>query len=127
MQYALLIYTDPEARDEVGPEPGGAFEDWASFFQATKDAGVFLAAEGLRDVDTATTVRLSAGELLLTDGPFADTKEHLLGFFLIDAPNLDAAIGWAGRMPVLRRGAVEIRPLLPASTQVGRAWQRATG
>ena len=128
MQYALLIYNAPDTRAEVGPEPDGAFDEWVAFFEATKDAGVFIAAEGLHDVDTATSVRMSAGELLLTDGPFAETKEHLLGFYLIEAPDLDGAIGWAAKMPVLRRGTVEIRPLLPKSStsiMVGRAWPRA--
>jgi hypothetical protein len=128
VQYALLIYNAPDTRAEVGPEPGGAFEDWVDYYEAARTAGVYVGAEGLRDVDTATTVRMSAGDLLLTDGPYAETKEHLLGFYMIDVPNLDAAIEWASRMPVLRRGAVEIRPVLPAtdtSTQVGRIWHRA--
>jgi hypothetical protein len=78
---------------------------------------------------TATTVRLSGSQLLLTDGPYVETKEHLLGFYLIDVPNLDAAIEWASRMPVLRRGAVEIRPLLPSSETsilVGRGMRPST-
>jgi hypothetical protein len=128
VQYALLIYNEPDTRAEVGPDPEGAFDDWASYFTAARDAGVFVAAEGLRDADTATTVRMSAGQLLLTDGPYVETKEHLLGFYLIDVPNLDAAIEWASRMPVLRRGAVEIRPLLPSSETsmlVGRAQRRS--
>ena len=124
MQYALLIYNAPDTRAEVSTEREGAYDDWVSYFQETKDAGVFVAAEGLCGVETATTVRMSAGKLLLTDGPFAETKEHLLGFYLIDVPNLDAAIGWAARMPVLRRGTVEIRPLQPVLRAVGRAWHR---
>ena len=128
MQFALLIYAASGSRAEVGPEPGGAHEEWVDYFQAVREAGAFIAAEGLHDVDTATSVRLSGGELVLTDGPFAETKEHLLGFFLIEAVDLDGAIGWAAKMPVLRRGTVEIRPLLAASAvsaKVGRAWPRA--
>jgi hypothetical protein len=129
VKYALLIYNAPDTRAEVAPEPDGAFDEWVAYFEAMREAGVFVAAEGLHGVDTATTVRKSADELLLTDGPFAETKEHLLGFYLIEAPDLDSAIGWAARMPVLRRGAVEIRPLLPTSATslaVGRSWQRST-
>jgi hypothetical protein len=126
VQYALLIYNAPDTSAEVSPIADGAYDEWVDYFQATRDAGVFLAAEGLLGVDTATTVRLSAGELMLTDGPFAETKEHLLGFFLIEAPNLDAAISWAARMPVLRRGTVEIRPLQPVLHAVGRALYRST-
>jgi hypothetical protein len=128
VQYALLIYNASDTRAEVGPEPGGAFEDWVAYYDAAQAAGVYVAAEGLSDADIATTVRMSAGELLLTDGPYAETKEHLLGFYMIDVPDLDAAIEWAARMPVLRRGAVEIRPALPASdtsTRVGRFWHSA--
>jgi hypothetical protein len=124
VKYALLLYTAPDTRAEVSAEPGGAHEDWVSYFQATRAAGAFVAAEGLHDADTATTVRRSGGELLLTDGPFAETKEHLLGFYLIDVPDLDAAIEWAARMPILRRGTVEIRPLRPELLDVGRAWHR---
>jgi hypothetical protein len=127
VKYALLLYTAPDTHAEVSPQPDGAYDEWVEYFRATKDAGVFVAAEGLRGVDTATTVRMSAGELLLTDGPFAETKEHLLGFYLIEAADLDAAIEWAARMPIVRGGTVEIRPLLPELVEIGRAWQRATG
>ena len=129
MKYALLIYNAPETRAEVSPEPEGAYRDWVAYFDAAKEAGVFVAAEGLDGIGTATTVRRGpAGEILRTDGPFAETKEHLFGFYLIDVPDLDAAIKWAARMPVVRHGAVEIRPMLEASEatlRVGRAAHRA--
>jgi hypothetical protein len=129
VKYALLIYNAPETRVEVSPEPEGAYQDWVAYFDAAKEAGVFVGAEGLDEITTATTVRRgSAGEVLLTDGPFAETKEHLFGFYVIEVPDLDAAIGWASRMPVVRRGAVEIRPMLEASEatlRVGRAAHRA--
>ena len=128
MKYALLIYSTPETRHELGPELDGAHDEWVAFYEATKAAGVYVGAEGLSYAESATTVRMSAGELLLTDGPFAETKEHLLGFYLIEAMDLNAAIGWAARMPVLRHGSVEIRPLLPDSAvalRAGRASHRA--
>ena len=124
MQFALLIYAASGSRAEVGPEPGGGTGGMVDYFRPFVEAGAFIAAEGLHDVDTATSVRLSGGELVLTDGPFAETKEHLLGFFLIEAVDLDSAIGWAAKMPVLRRGTVEIRPLLAASADSAKVGQR---
>jgi hypothetical protein len=85
-----------------------------------KRAGVLVGAEQLQVVDTATSVRLRSGERLLTDGPFIETKEHLLGFYLVEVPDLDAAIDWAARMPAVRYGTVEVRP-----AQVDMAWQAA--
>jgi hypothetical protein len=120
MKYALLAYRAPEAA-----APGanrlagdGVFDDWVAYTRAVKSAGVLVGAEQLQAVDTATSVRLRSGERLLTDGPFIETKEHLLGFYLVEVPNLDAAIDWAARMPAVRYGTVEVRPV-----QVGMAWQ----
>ncbi|HEY3868440.1 MAG TPA: YciI family protein [Actinocrinis sp.] len=121
MKYALLIYNAPDTRAEVSPDEGGAYKEWVEYFREAHEAGVYVAAEGLHGVDTATTVRLSGGETVLTDGPFAETKEHLLGFYLIDVPDLDEAIKWAARMPMLRRGTVEIRPLQPVSAALLQA------
>ena len=110
MQYALLIYGG-HGRPDEGTTDDGVFGDYVSYTQALKSAGVLLGAEQLDVVDTATTVRLRAGERLLTDGPFIETKEHLLGFYLIEAADLDAAIDWAARMPHIRHGSVEVRPV----------------
>lgn len=120
MRYAMLIYNPPETRAEVSPEEDGLYDDWVEYIESIKEAGVLLSVEQLHGVDTATSVRLSGEERALTDGPFAETKEHLLGFYLIEVPNLDAAIEWAAKMPVVRRGTVEIRPV-----KVGMAWHRA--
>lgn len=124
MRYALLLYgtADDSAQDgaQDGAEPGGDQAEWEAYFEATRQAGVFVTAQGLDGVETATTVRVSAGETLLTDGPFAETTEHLLGFYLIDTPGLDEAIDWASRMPVAGRGSVEIRPLLDRLPHVSR-------
>jgi len=119
MRYALLIYSAP---DTIGGAPSadeGVFGDWVAYTQALKDAGALVTGEPLENVDTATTVRRRGGERLLTDGPFVETKEHLLGFYLVDVPDLDTAIDWAGRMPHIGRGTVEVRPL-----RRGMAWQR---
>jgi hypothetical protein len=72
-----------------------------------------VSGAGLQGVETATTVQVRAGERLLTDGPFADTKEHLLGFYVIDVPDLDTALDWAAKVPNVRTGSVEVRPVMP--------------
>ena len=129
MRYALLIYAEPAkiaASVVSGERPAeqasgagqGVFGDWVGFTRAVKDAGVLVAAEQLQVGDTATSVRLRSGERLLTDGPFIETKEHLLGFFLIEVADLDAAIDWAARMPHVGFGTVEVRPV-----QTGMAWR----
>jgi hypothetical protein len=121
MKYALLIYSTPGAADEAraagqapagsGPAADGVIDDWVEYTRVLKDAGAVLGAEQLHPVDSATTVRLRDGDRLLTDGPFIETKEHLLGFYLLDVPDLDAAIEWAARMPLIRYGSVEVRPV----------------
>jgi hypothetical protein len=116
LKYAMLLYGDPGARrDDVIVE--GAFATWVDYARALKDSGVLLAAEHLHDVDTATSVR-HRGERVLTDGPFAETKEHLLGFFMIEVPDLDTALDWAARMPFIGYGTVEVR-----SVHSGMPWQ----
>jgi hypothetical protein len=111
MHYALLIYSTPGSTDP-GPTPGdGVIDDWLTYTREIKDAGVLVACEQLQATDTATTVRLRDGERLLTDGPFVETKEHLLGFYLVDVADLDTALEWAARMPLIRFGTVEVRPV----------------
>jgi hypothetical protein len=127
MKYALLIYTTATAdeyaaaiaagrRDAAGPGP------WTDYTQAAMDAGVLLGAEQLTHTETATSVRFRGEDRLITDGPFMETKEHLLGFYLVDVPDLDAALDWARRMPVRDGQTVEVRAAL-----TGMAWQRVLG
>jgi hypothetical protein len=115
MHYALLIYAAPDAAANA-PRPAaggdGVIDSWMDYTRAMKDRGALAGAEQLRGTDTATAVRVRAGERLLTDGPFAETKEHLLGFYLVDVPDLDAAVEWAARMPAARHGTVEVRPVI---------------
>ncbi|HEY5361403.1 MAG TPA: YciI family protein [Streptosporangiaceae bacterium] len=118
MKYALLIYVDPDARTDAPAAGGEVMDSWLDYTAALSGAGAALGAEALRPVDTATTVRSRGGERLLTDGPFIETKEHLLGFYLLDVPDLDAALDWAARMPVVGYGSVEVRPV-----QEGQAWR----
>jgi hypothetical protein len=99
---------------------------WFEYTQALQDAGVMVAGDALQPIDTATTVRVRDGETLITDGPFADTKEALGGYYIIDVADLDAALKWAARIPNVTRGSVEVRPVMvfsdsdaPAATQAG--------
>ena len=113
MRYALLIYGAPGAQTAERPTDDGVIDDWVEYTRAVKSAGALVAVERLQVADTATTVRLRGGERLLTDGPFIETKEHLLGFYLVEVTDLDAAIDWAARMPHIRHGSVEVRPVQP--------------
>jgi hypothetical protein len=118
MKYALLIYAAPGASEGVQPADDGVINGWLDYTVAMKESGSLLGAEQLAPVETATSVTLRSGDRLLTDGPFIETKEHLLGFYLLDVPDLDTALDWAAKMPIIRYGTVEIRPVLE-----GQAWR----
>jgi hypothetical protein len=113
MQYALLIYSAIEASEDTDLTERDAGDEWTAYTRALKHADALVSLARLQSVDTATSVRVREGEQLLTDGPFIETKEHLLGFYLVEAPNLDTALDWAARMPLSRFGTVEVRPVLP--------------
>ena len=122
MRYTLLLhYPEPTAAD-LGPE---ALEQGMRAFQAyakaLDEAGVLASAEVLASTQLTTTVSRADGELVVQDGPFADTKERLGGTFVIDVPDLDAAIDWAAQAPSVAWGHVEIRPT--ATRYVDGAWQ----
>jgi len=117
VKYALLIYYPTEAPEYDAPRPG-TDENIARYVRAMRDSGVLLAAEQLTHADTATSVRVRGGDRLLTDGPFMETKEHLLGFLLIDVPDLDAALDWAARGGAAAIGTVEVR-----AVKTGQPWQ----
>ena len=119
MKYALLIYSEPGSAGRAEPADDGVFDSWVDYTAAVKDAGVLAGAERLATVDSATSVTLRAGERLLTDGPFIETKEHLLGFYLVDVPDLDAALNWAAQMPAVRYGTIEVRPVVE-----GEEWRK---
>jgi hypothetical protein len=112
MQYVLLLSHAPEAWQQ--PEAAQPAE-WAAYTLALQEAGVLLAGSALHGTDTATTVQVREGRQLVTDGPFAETKEHLLGYYLIDVADLDDALAWAARVPSVRTGSVEVRPVVPGS------------
>jgi hypothetical protein len=111
MRYAIVVYESQaglEARSD--PEYRGAY---AAYVKALAEAGVLAAGAGLEPATTATTLRLQDGKRQVQDGPYADTKEELGGFFLIEVPDLDKALEWAARCPSLATGVVEVRPALP--------------
>jgi hypothetical protein len=111
MQYALLIYADEKTR---APEGSPAFQELVAKHMAfgSELGAARIGGAGLKVTALATTVRTTGGNRTVHDGPFAETKEQLGGFYLIDVPDLDAAIAFAKKVPQYRDGAVEIRPLL---------------
>ncbi len=110
MKYALLIYSnDTEWENLSDDEKGAIYGEYA----AVSESPGIVGGQELQGAETATTVRVQDGQALTTDGPFAETKEALGGFFLLDAENIDDAIAMAARIPAARRGgAVEVRPVV---------------
>ncbi|MGH9791750.1 MAG: YciI family protein [Candidatus Acidiferrales bacterium] len=110
MKYMLLVYSDEKGWGDGEREQ--CYEESAQLARQLKADGQYHAASPLQDVATATSVRVRGGKRLVTDGPFAETREQLGGYYLIEAKDLDEAIGIAGRIPAARKGTVEIRPVL---------------
>ncbi|WP_420630788.1 YciI family protein [Candidatus Leptofilum sp.] len=112
MRYLLLIYTneqqDAQRNEEQQQANMGAY---FNFTNEVREAGVMLGGEALHPTTAATTVRVRNGQTTSTDGPFAETKEQLGGYYLLDCENLDEAIKWAAKIPGARDGSIEIRPL----------------
>ena len=120
MQFALLIYHSPEEfarreNDYNDPFLGA----WRAYYQALVQAGVYVGGDALEVPETGTTVRLREGRRHVQDGPFADTKEQLAGFIILELPSVDAALEWATRCPGASGGAVEVRPLAPEAKRRG--------
>ena len=117
MKYAMLIYPKPASHEALGEE---AAEALTAEYMALRDDPRCLGGAHLQPGDTATTVRHGGVEYLITDGPFADTKEVLGGYFVVDASDLDAALEFAQRIPAVRLGgAVEVRPLVELPMETG--------
>jgi hypothetical protein len=114
MKYVLLIYANeantPSADDDKVHRISPAYE---AYVEALKKAGVIVGGDRLRPTASAATVRISGGKTQVLDGPYAETKEQLGGYFIVDVPDLDAAISWAARCPGASEGAIEVRPLWP--------------
>ena len=113
MKYMAIIYNDESQYANATPEDIGAiFAAHGEFGEAAGKAGVLLGGEGLQPTATATTVRVRDDERLLTDGPYAETKEQLGGFYMLECKDLDEALAWAARIPEAKTGAVEVRPVM---------------
>ena len=110
MRYMLLIYLDEHALDETERE--ACYRESTQLAHQLNSARQYLASAPLRPTSTAASVRIRDGKRLVTDGPFAETREQLGGYFLIEANNLDEAIGIAARIPMARKGTVEVRPVI---------------
>jgi hypothetical protein len=114
MQFALLIYESSEAfaaRKSDGTDPyTGA---WRAYHKALVESGAFVGGDPLKTPETGTTIRIREGKRGVQDGPYADTKEQLGGFTVLELPSLDAALEWAARCPAASAGAVEVRLLDP--------------
>jgi len=113
MKYLLTIYGDESGWNDVTPEQSaGIMAAYEAFGRAATEAGVMLGGEGLQPTSTATTVRVRDGETVTSDGPFAETREQLGGYYLVDCRDLDDAISWAARIPGAQQGSVEVRPVM---------------
>ena len=113
MQYALLIYNnEADAAAMTTAQQEAEFKGYMQFSQEVAAAKVMIGGEPLQPTATATTVRVRDGKTLTTDGPFAETKEQLGGFYLVDCKDLDEAIQWAAKIPGAAYGSVEIRPIM---------------
>jgi len=118
MKYLCLVYLDENRLDEL-PD-----EDCVAYDTAIRKSGHCVASEALESVQTATTVRMRNGKVSITDGPFAETKEQLAGFYMIEARDLDEAIRLAAKIPPARVGSIEVRPVRPIRENVARAASR---
>ena len=119
-QYMLLIYDDEtrwQGMDEA--EAGKSFTEWMQYTQAMAEAGVLRGGAPLHPTPTGTTVRVRGGKTLTTDGPFAETKEQLGGYYILEVPTLDDALAWAAKCPGARTGSIEVRPVMAVEMPQG--------
>ncbi|MBI4543893.1 MAG: YciI family protein [Gemmatimonadetes bacterium] len=108
MRYLILIYEN----EATAPNDPAEFQRWADYTERLKASGCYLGGEALQPSSTATTVRVRGGKTLTTDGPFAETKEQLGGFYMVNCKDLDEALKWAAQIPSVDRGPVEVRPIM---------------
>lgn len=113
MKYLLTIYGDEAGMEKANPdEMKQMHEAYGAYTEEVEKAGILVAGEGLQASQTATTVRVREGERSLTDGPFAETKEQLLGFYMLECNDLDDAIEWGAKIPGAQIGSIEVRPVM---------------
>jgi hypothetical protein len=114
MKYLLLIYENEAGLAGLSEaEQGKIFEEYMDYTSRIRKNGNYIAGEALQPISTATTVRVKNGKTLTTDGPFAETREQLGGFYMVEAKDLDEAIALAAGIPAVRTGSIEVRPILP--------------
>ena len=118
MKYMALIYGNEDAWDALSEEEQQRVTER---YMALAREPVTVGGDELQDPDTATTIRVRDGETLTTDGPFAETKEQLGGYYLVDVESLDEALEWAAKIPSARYGSIEVRPVWPAPVAVPTA------
>jgi hypothetical protein len=112
MKYMLMVFSDDKQFQAMSEaERAKAVAPYGAYVEAMKGAGIYKGGERLRPVETATTVRANNGKAQVLNGPYAETKEQLGGYFLIDVADLDSAISWAARCPGASHGVVEVRPI----------------
>lgn len=113
MKYLLLIYTQEQVDMQATPEEQEAnMGQYFAFSNSVREANVMVGGEALQPTATATTVRVRDDKTLVSDGPFAETKEQLGGYYLLDCDNLDEALEWAAKIPGAQHGSIEVRPLM---------------
>ena len=114
MEYVLLIYTPTDAPAREGGDAEAMFAEFGAYTKRLQESGAMVGGDPLQPPQMATTVHSENGELLTTDGPFAETKEWLGGFYKIDVESLDEALDWAGQIPSVKYGdRIEVRPVMP--------------
>jgi hypothetical protein len=119
VQYVLLIYSEPSAWESLSDEEREAmYKEYFALSRELREQNAYVDGSELESVSTATAVRVRDGEMLVTDGPFAETKEALGGYYVIDADTLDEAIQWASKIPAARHGVVEVRPIVMHEAEV---------
>jgi hypothetical protein len=122
MEYLLLIYDSEAGFAKMSKTDMDAmYADYGKFTQSIQESGNHRAGQQLQPVATATTVRVRDGKRVVTDGPFAETREQLGGFYLIEAKDLDEALAIAERVPSARIGSIEVRPLVPTARRAGQS------
>ena len=120
MQYLLLLYSEESGWSRMTPAAQEqAVAAYGAYGEALKKAGVYLGSNRLQSVSTATTVRVADGKSQVLNGPYAESREQLGGYYLIEAETIDEALDWAGRIPTARRGSVEVRPIQPVTVTAG--------
>ena len=114
MQYLLMVYANEQGWNQLTPEQQReGMAAYMAYTEALKQSGAYVGSNRLQDTPSATTVRVANGKSQVLNGPYADTREQFGGYYLIEAPDLDAAIAWASRCPAATYGTVEVRPIWP--------------